>query len=59
MTVNELDARIRRLRAETSGVPGAVLKEARPQVYARKLVELEAAMREYYQTFYGDSVSMP
>ena len=59
MLVSELDERIRRLRAETSAVQGAVLKEADPQAYARKSAELNAAMREFYQTFYGDRVSMP
>lgn len=59
MSVNELDERIRRLRAAITGVPGAVLKEVEPQTYARKCLELEAAMREFYQTFYGDRVSMP
>jgi hypothetical protein len=59
MPVSELDERIRRLRTETSGVQGAVLKEADPQAYARKIEELNTAMREYYQTFYGDRVSMP
>lgn len=59
MPVSDLDERIRRLRAETSGVQGAVLKEADPQAYARKTEELNAAMREFYQTFYGDRVSMP
>ena len=59
MPVTELDERIRRLRAETSGVQGAVLKEADPQSYASKIAELNAAMREFYQTFYGDRVSMP
>lgn len=59
MSVSELDERIRRLRAALSGVQGAVLKEAEPQTYARKSMELEAAMREFYQSFYGDRVSMP
>jgi hypothetical protein len=59
MLVSELDERIRRLRTALSGVPGAVLKEVEPQTYARKSMELEAAMREFYQTFYGDRVSMP
>jgi hypothetical protein len=59
MRVSELDERIRHLRAETSGVQGAVLKEADPQAYARKTSELDDAMREFYQTFYGDRVSMP
>lgn len=54
MSVTELDERIRRLRAETTGVPGAVLKVVEPQTYARKLAELSIAMREHYQTFYGD-----
>jgi hypothetical protein len=59
MSISELDECIRRLRAETSGVQGAVLKEADPQTYAQKLTALEAAMREYYQALYGDQVSMP
>lgn len=59
MSVSELDGRIRQLRAALTGVPGAVLKEVEPQVFARKTIELEAAMREFYQTFYGDRVSMP
>jgi hypothetical protein len=59
MQVSELDELIRRLRAETSGVQGAVLKEAEPQTYSRKITELGAVMREFYQTFYGDRVSMP
>lgn len=59
MSVSKLDERIRRLRAETSGVQGAVLKEAEPQIYAHRLLELEAAMREFYQAFYGDRVSLP
>lgn len=59
MPVTELDERIRRLRGETSGVRGAVLKEADPQAYARMSAELDDAMREFYQTFYGDRVSMP
>ena len=59
MPVSELDERIRHLRAETSGVQGAVLKEVDPQAYLHKQEELAAAMREFYQTFYGDRVSMP
>ena len=59
MTVSELDARIRRLRADTSGVQGAVLQEVDPQSYSNKKEELAEAMREFYQTFYGDRVSMP
>ena len=59
MHIRELDARIRELRAQTSGVEGAVLREADPEGYARKQVELAAAMRDYYHAFYGDRVSMP
>lgn len=59
MSVTELDERIRRLRMETSGVQGAVLKEVDPQAYIRKISELEASMREFYQSFYGDRVSLP
>ena len=58
-SVNDLDERIRSLRADLDGVRGAVLREIDKGAYQRKQRELEAAMREYYQTFYGDRVSMP
>jgi hypothetical protein len=57
--IRVLDQRIRELNAELQGVPGAVLREVDAQAWADKQAELQAAMREYYQLFYGDSVSMP
>ena len=57
--VNELDEKIRNLRADLDGVRGAVLRETNMEAYQQKQRELDVAMREYYQTFYGDRVSMP
>ena len=58
-SIHNLDETIRRLRAELDGVQGAVLREIDAEAYQQKQAELQAAMREYYQTFYGDRVSMP
>lgn len=57
--IRALDQRIRELNAELEGVPGAVLREVDAGLWEAKQAELQAAMREYYQLFYGDSVSMP
>lgn len=57
--IQNLDETIRRLRSELDGVQGAVLHEVDAKAYQRKQAELQAAMREYYQTLYGDRVSMP
>ena len=57
--IRALDQRIRELNSQLEGVPGAVLREVDAQAWAEKQAELQAAMREYYQLFYGDSVSMP
>ncbi len=57
--IHNLDEIIRRLQTELDGVQGAVLREVNADAYQRKQAELQAAMREYYQTLYGDRVSMP
>jgi hypothetical protein len=57
--IRALDQRIRELNAELEGVPGAVLREVDMQAWTDKQAALQAAMREYYRLFYGDSVSMP
>ena len=57
--IHQLDLRIRQLNLELEGVVGAVMREVDPQRYAETQAELQQAIREYYQLFYGDSVSMP
>ena len=57
--VKKLDERIRRLRAELEGLRGAVLRETDLPAYQQKQQELQDAMRDYYNTLYGDRVSMP
>lgn len=57
--IRALDQRIRELNGALQGVSGAVLREVDASAWEAKQAELQAAMREYYRLFYGDSVSMP
>lgn len=55
--IKEIDKRMQQLRKQTSGLRGAVLRTANPEVYANKQQELKQLTLEYFRYFYGASTN--
>lgn len=51
--LDRIDATLRETHRQTSGVRGAVMQRAQPERYAEMLEQRDAAVRDYFNYFFG------